>query len=180
MESFLGFYFLFYFSFKNKNKISGDSNFFFKNQFFTNKKRVSPIEWGRTWKMRVHTRYIRSFLLVSHYSPIFHIIMLFGVDNEGHQSACWSMTLHLCLPLSILTGSDPIVIMKCLRIMRVVAFWYGLLTYSEDSWMIHEVDFLRFSFIYLPSFALFFLYFPCFLTSVMVRVHFLIPARKRS
>ena len=36
---FLGFYFLFYFPFKNKNKISGDSNFFFfKNQFFTNKK----------------------------------------------------------------------------------------------------------------------------------------------
>ena len=56
MESFfLGFYFLFYFPFKNKNKISGDSNFFFKNQFLTNKKRVSPIEWGRTWKMRVHT-----------------------------------------------------------------------------------------------------------------------------
>ena len=44
---FLGFYFLFYFPFKNKSKISGDSNFS-KNQFFTNKKRVSPIEWGRT------------------------------------------------------------------------------------------------------------------------------------
>ena len=27
---------------------------FSKNQFLTNKKRVSPIEWGRTWKMRVH------------------------------------------------------------------------------------------------------------------------------
>ena len=27
---------------------------FFKNQIFTNKKRVLPIEWGRTWKIRVH------------------------------------------------------------------------------------------------------------------------------
>ena len=30
---FLGFYFLFYFPFKNKNKISGDSNFFPKTNF---------------------------------------------------------------------------------------------------------------------------------------------------
>ena len=52
---FLGFYFLFYFPFfLKKNKISGDSTFF-KNQIFTNKKRVSLIEWGRTWKIRVHT-----------------------------------------------------------------------------------------------------------------------------
>ena len=60
MESFfLGFYFLFYFPFKNKNKISGDSNFFFQKINFSqinNKKRVSPIKWGRTWKMRVHSQ----------------------------------------------------------------------------------------------------------------------------
>ena len=51
---FLGFFFLVLFSLQNKNKIGGDSNFFSKINFSQIKKRVSPIEWGCTWKMRVH------------------------------------------------------------------------------------------------------------------------------
>ena len=60
---FLGFISCFIFPSKIKIKISGDSNFFSKINFSQIKKRVSPIEWGRTWKMRVHRNAIKYFNL---------------------------------------------------------------------------------------------------------------------
>ena len=97
---------------------------------------------------------------------IWILIDLFGVDNEGHQFVCWYVRLYLCRFVHLLIWYASVVVMKCLRIMRVVAFDTVLPTCSEDSWMIHEVDFLRFSFICSSSFTLCFFYFPCFLISV--------------
>ena len=91
-----------------------------RGEFLTAERK--SIERAETWFLFAWgTRYVHSFLLVSHYSLIFHNIMLFRVNNEGHQSACWSMTLQTCLPLFILIWYVPVVVMKCLRVMRVAA-----------------------------------------------------------
>ena len=84
--------------------------------------REKLLERAGTWFLFAWgTRYVHSFLLVSHYSLIFHNIMLFWVDVEGHQSACWYVCLHLCRFVHLLIWYAPVVVMKCLRIMRVVA-----------------------------------------------------------
>ena len=71
--------------------------------------------------------------------------MLFGVDIGGHPFVCWEIILPLCLSLLILTCFASICDDEMLKIHACVYIWCGLLTCSEDPWMIHEVDFLRFS-----------------------------------
>ena len=47
--------------------------------------------------------------------------MLFWVDIEGRWSICWYACLHVCRLTHLLIWYAPVVVMKCLRIMRVVA-----------------------------------------------------------
>ena len=139
------------------------------------------IERAETWFLFAWgTRYVRSFLLVSHYSSIFHNIMLFWVDVEGHWSVCWYVCLHACRFVHLLIWYAPVVVMKCLRIMRVVAFD---MVYPPAR-KIHGW-FMKWIFWYFPLFIHLLSRSVSFTSPVswypsMVRIHFLIPAQKRS
>ena len=139
------------------------------------------IERTATWFLLAWgTRYVRSLLLVSHYSLIFHNIMLFWVDIEGHWSVCWYACLHVCRLAHLLIWYAPVVVMKCLRIMRVVALD---MVYPPAQkihgrfmkWILWDFPL----FIHLLSHSVSFTS-PVSRYPSMIRTHFLIPAWKRS